>query len=650
MSKRPWVVKNSRFIEDLLEEAVERINDLPPNTVAAVWSTVPVLLSRRHRKRDQLTREQELMQCESQIESIVKHTMNSLKGMRPKEIATITVGVAKVVQNIQQTKKERWSVDQQAFGNILMNDKSSQECILNPLAEAANNVLQDCDPCQLSDLAFAHALLRNDQKVHGVNTTLFGNIADASLDCINKFNLDELSNLVWAYATLNVPHTRLFQAVGNDVVCREDLQECYTPTLSNILWSFATLNIQHRALYHKLGDYFVSRNDLDNEFGPQEISNTVWSYVTANVQHPELFKKIGDHIATKQVSTSLMVWAYAHDNIPHDGEFMEIGSVIVAWKDLNSFTGYNLTNILWAYATAGVRHPDLFRIVGDAIAELFGDNVTEIENLKAFTTQELSNVLGAYAALNIQHNALFKNVGDHLEASSNLASFQSQEISRIVWAYSVTNNIDMHRRLFRKIGDNIAATGNVGSFKTRELTRIAWAFSVSGVDIPLLFNKKFTNILLERQDELKVEELCQLYQWHLWQTNEKSKHGLPKPLLTRCHQAFIASDVSSSDLRKDVMSELESMGLKPIQQYQTQSGYKLDALIEVNGKKIGVAVNGPSNYIDETPNGRTMLKLRQIRALDKIPIISVAYWEWDRRRKDRAKKQSYVNSLLRKLK
>lgn len=203
MSKRPWVVKNSRFIEDLLEEAVERINDLPPNTVAAVWSTVPVLLSRRHRKRDQLTREQALMQCESQIESIVKHTMNSLKGMRPKEIATITVGVAKVVQNIQQTKKERWSVDQQAFGNILMNDKSSQECILHPLAEAANNVLQDCDPCQLSDLAFAHALLRNDQKVHGVNTTLFGNIADASLDCINKFNLDELSNLVWAYATLN---------------------------------------------------------------------------------------------------------------------------------------------------------------------------------------------------------------------------------------------------------------------------------------------------------------------------------------------------------------------------------------------------------------------------------------------------------------
>jgi hypothetical protein len=37
------------------------------------------------------------------------------------------------------------------------------------------------------------------------------------------------------------------------------------------------------------------------------------------------------------------------------------------------------------------------------------------------------------------------------------------------------------------------------------------------------------------------------------------------------------------------------------------------------------------------PNGKTVLKRRQVAAIDKIRIFSVLYWGWDG--KDRMKKQ-----------
>jgi hypothetical protein len=50
-------------------------------------------------------------------------------------------------------------------------------------------------------------------------------------------------------------------------------------------------------------------------------------------------------------------------------------------------------------------------------------------------------------------------------------------------------------------------------------------------------------------------------------------------------------------------------------------------LIEIHGKNIGVEVDGPSHFINKQPNG----------PIDKIPLVSVPYWEWDKFGKDRDK-------------
>ena len=82
-----------------------------------------------------------------------------------------------------------------------------------------------------------------------------------------------------------------------------------------------------------------------------------------------------------------------------------------------------------------------------------------------------------------------------------------------------------------------------------------------------------------------------------------------------------------------------------------KSGYQPDALVEVNGKKVGIDVDGPSHFLGRNPTGSTILKHRQVTTLDGIPIVSVSYWEWrawDKLDKDicSEKKQQYLRSLL----
>jgi hypothetical protein len=89
--------------------------------------------------------------------------------------------------------------------------------------------------------------------------------------------------------------------------------------------------------------------------------------------------------------------------------------------------------------------------------------------------------------------------------------------------------------------------------------------------------------------------------------------------------------------------------MNPLEEYETPSGYKLDALIEINGKMVGVEVDGPFHFINKQPNGRTLLKRRQVETIDKIPLVSVPYWEWDKLYKDRDKKQKYLKALVESL-
>jgi hypothetical protein len=264
---------------------------------------------------------------------------------------TVILGMAKTVKNVRDAKqRRRMNIYQQSFGDVFLDDNLNvQTSIFQPLAKRANDILVDYDARCLSNHAYAYALLGFDPKFED-DSTLIGKIAVESIRCVEDFNPQDLSNTVWAYATMNEKHTALFMKIGDAIVDLKDLKSFGPQALAIIVWAFAKVNIQHPGLFEKIGNATVALDDLKS-FDPQAFSNIIWAFATANIQHPGLFKKVGD--------------------------------AIVEMKDLRSFKPQELSNTVCAYATANIQHPDLFKKVGNAIVEL--------KDLKLFKPQELSN-------------------------------------------------------------------------------------------------------------------------------------------------------------------------------------------------------------------------------------------------------------------
>ena len=120
----------------------------------------------------------------------------------------------------------------------------------------------------------------------------------------------------------------------------------------------------------------------------------------------------------------------------------------------------------------------------------------------------------------------------------------------------------------------------------------------------------------------------------------------PPDLRKKYFDAFISEGYNKSCFQNDVVSELRAIGLKPDEDVLAQSGYRLDALVKVNGKSIPIEVDGPSHFIGRDPTGSTILKRRQVTNLDGMTIVSVPNWYWQKLGRSRSKKQQYLQSLL----
>ena len=88
------------------------------------------------------------------------------------------------------------------------------------------------------------------------------------------------------------------------------------------------------------------------------------------------------------------------------------------------------------------------------------------------------------------------------------------------------------------------------------------------------------------------------------------------------------------------------MGLQPQEEVLLKSGYRIDAVVEVNGKQIAVEVDGPHHFICRELMGSTILKHRQVSNLDGMKVVSVPYWEWDEHKEYSDTKEQYLRALL----
>ncbi|KAL7455388.1 hypothetical protein ACHAWC_006936 [Mediolabrus comicus] len=308
---------------------------------------------------------------------------------------------------------------------------------------------------------------------------------------------------------------------------------------------------------------------------------------------------------------------------------------IVQLDHLRHFKPQALSNTVWAYATAGVNHPQLF--------EKVAKHIVRLDHLREFNAQDLSNIVWAYATAQVSHLKMFQQVAKAtIQRKEDFIS--SQAVANLLWSYATMGIVD--KQLFSSV-EPIAAK-LIDNYNNQELANVAWAYAVADVDVPTLFSDRFINECLEKKDGFSIENLCQLHQWHLWQTKERSRTGLPEALQDRCYKAFISRAPTPSNFQDDVVSQLSSLGLDPKEEALLDSGYRINAVVGVSGKTIGVEVDGPSHFIgrSKAPLARTILKRRQVPSIDGLELVSVPYWVWNQLGKDQAKKQEYLRKLL----
>jgi hypothetical protein len=304
-------------------------------------------------------------------------------------------------------------------------------------------------------------------------------------------------------------------------------------------------------------------------------------------------------------------------------------------KDLGQFLPQHLSNIIWAYATAGEAHPRLFSKVGD--------HIVAMKDMGHFKPQDFSNIIWSYATAGESYPRLFSKVGDHIVAMKDLGQFKPQALSNIIWSYATVGIIDQH--LFTSFAPAVKSV--LGQCNSQNVATVAWAYAVANVNDHSIFNTDFVAALQANNvDRFVREDLFQLHQWQLWQDELKSGINLPPALREKCRQAFNLRLPQPSNFQDDVVHVLSSIGMLPEEEVLTASGYRLDALVKVNGMKVGIEVDGPSHFINGEPTGSTLLKRRQVSTLDGIRIVSVPYWEWNECGKDSVKKQQYLQSKL----
>ncbi|KAL7549934.1 hypothetical protein ACHAWF_013189 [Thalassiosira exigua] len=421
-------------------------------------------------------------------------------------------------------------------------------------------------------------------------------IATASIPVLPSFDPRSLSNFIYAFGLAEyVPEfdegRTLYDSVATEAIPM--LNDFNAHGLSNMLWAYAHVGSSNSSLFENAGDVIAAISNLD-EFQPQAIANIAWAYATAGEPQSHLFQRFGDHMVTLDSlntfdpqAISNIAWAYATAEEPHPQLFQRFGNHIFTLDSLSAFHPQAISNIAWAYATAEEPHPQLF--------QRFGDHIITLDSLNAFDPHVLANIVWAYATAGEPHAQLFQRFGDHIFTLDSLSAFQPQAITNIAWAYATA--VEPHPQLFQRFSDYLVTLDNLNAFDPQQLATIAWAYATA---------------------------------------DESAAHTLFDDVITH----------ALSLLQRDVISELTTMGFEPDEEVLTETGYRLDALVAIDGEKIGIEVDGPSHFAGRKPTGPTLLKRRQVTSLDGIRVVYVPYWEWDRMKKDSNKKQAYLRSLL----
>jgi hypothetical protein len=477
----------------------------------------------------------------------------------------------------------------------------------------------------------------------------------------------ESSQIAWSFATIGrCPSDGLLR--GIEAYVSSNAKRIRPQGLSNLAWSFAMLGYASPAFFRVVAEESLRRLD---DFAPEDEVMLVLAYSRTSHAFPELLDRIAprslSHLSEfSGLDLFNMVVSYVRAGRQSRHWMEAIASEII--RRPSAFSPQVIVGITWAYASAGCRIQALLNFLSDECIDCCDElKSKEVASLawsfasldcyhrpilgaladssdgrwSEFDASSLANMAWAYATAQEDRPRLFEGIAN--AAKDRGDEFTPQGVSMLLWSCAAAGHLD--RRLFLSMEPTAASF--LRECDSQSLANIAWAYAVADLDADSLFGPEshFVSVLVEMQDKFDRRGLCQLHQWNEWRKEIANNSALPAHFEKRCYDEFTNQPLHVSNLQKDVISELASMGIPLKEEVRTRSGYSLDAVVLVNGKNIGLEVDGPHHFVGKQPTGSTILKHRQVAAIDRISLVSLPYWELNDL-KQSADKQQYLRTKL----
>jgi hypothetical protein len=141
-------------IDDLLRDSCSVLNSGGSLRTAAVWSQISRLICAQQPSETVINLQRE-QQLEQQVDELFHNTMASLDRLKPKELTTIILSMAKITKTVKGAKQNRqMNSIQREFSELFVEEDSSlMKEIFDFCAMAADRILPLYDARHLSNLA-----------------------------------------------------------------------------------------------------------------------------------------------------------------------------------------------------------------------------------------------------------------------------------------------------------------------------------------------------------------------------------------------------------------------------------------------------------------------------------------------------------------
>lgn len=368
---------------------------------------------------------------------------------------------------------------------------------------------EEMGPKDMADMAFALGKLQmNDQVVHD----LLGNVAELARRRVDRFSPNDMSNIIWGFASLSVRNEALMSVIAAEVVNK--IAQFDQRQLSNTAWAFAKCGLWNQTLVDHIANECMrkiatftaqalshiswamaqwgSRKDelMDvvarqaiqkmGDFQPASLAMTGWSFASLQRKNNELMDAISrracEQIASfKTQDLAHLAWAFANLRIPNEVLFTMMAVEIQ--KHIRGTAPPELSNIAWAFSKNGFANEELM----SAIAE---ESIRQLQhNRDGFKSAEVAMLTWAFAVAGQTHCPLMSHIGSQVARS--IKKYSSPQLSHIAWAFGALAL--KHQALLESLSQHVRET--LPQFKAQGLSNIAWAFAmVNYQDADLLRN------------------------------------------------------------------------------------------------------------------------------------------------------------------